>query len=70
MATKTFVPARTPMRFPLANGENVSQIEFYDRLTDEGHDLSDIAAVIEPVIMAAQIEPVELSDVISTILST
>ena len=60
-----FVPARTPMRFPVGEGY-VSQIELYDKLTSVDHDLKDIAAVIEPVIITAQITPINLSDVLST----
>ena len=64
---KHFVPANRPARFPLgAQGKLATQIELYDKLSNKNCDLSDIAAVVEPVIVAAQIQPVELCDVIST----
>ena len=63
---KTFVPASKPASFPLGKyGTCATQIELYERLTDKNCDLSEIAAVIEPVIVAAQIEPTELYDVIA-----
>jgi hypothetical protein len=61
-----FVPVKRPLVFPMGkDGHNVSQIEFYSKLTDVNCDLRDIAAVVEPVIQAAQIEPLELSDLIT-----
>ena len=69
--SKKFVPAKAPMRFPLGpEGKAATQIELYDKLSDESCDLRDIAAVVEPVIVAAQIQPVELCDVISTNLGS
>lgn len=70
MSSKKFVPAKHPARFPLGpEGKSVSQIELYEKLSDRNCDLKDIAAVVEPVIVAAQIQPMELCDVISTNLS-
>lgn len=64
---KSFVPAKRPARFPVGpDGRSVTQISLYDRLSDKNCDLSDIAAVVEPIIVAAQIQPVELCDVILT----
>ncbi len=61
-----FVPASKPMRFPLGReGRLVSQIEFYERLTDKRCDLRDIAAVTEPVMLVAQMQPIELCDIIT-----
>jgi hypothetical protein len=68
---KMFVPAKTPMKFPLGpDGRAATQIELYDKLSDKNCDLRDIAAVVEPIIVAAQIQPVELCDVISTNLGS
>ena len=69
--SKMFAPAKHPMRFPLgAEGRAATQIELYDKLSDRNCDLSDIAAVVEPIIAAAQIQPVELCDVILTNLGS
>lgn len=63
---KKFVPASRPTRFPLgSDGRTATQIELYDKLSDRNCDLRDIASVVEPIIVAAQIQPVELCDVIA-----
>lgn len=63
-----FVPAQRPARFPLGKtGKPSTQIQFYERLTDKNCDLRDIAAIVEPVIVSAQLEPVELCDVITKV---
>lgn len=68
MTRNTFVPAKRPARFPLGiTGRQSTQIQFYERLTDVNCNLKDIAVIVEPVIIAAQIEPVELSDVIENL---
>lgn len=63
---KAFVPASKPARYPVGpDGRSVSQVEFYERLTDGRCDLRDVAYVVEPVIMSAQMKPVELCDLLS-----
>jgi len=62
--SKKFVPLRQPMRFPVDGGKFVSQLEFYDLLTNRTRDLTCIAKIIEPLIVAAQLEPTELCHLI------
>ena len=64
---KTFVPTNKQSLFPLGGSTNrrVTQIELYEKLTDKNCDLRDIAAVVEPVIITAQMEPTDLYGVIT-----
>jgi hypothetical protein len=61
-----FKPVQRVMQFPLGSeGHLHSQIDFYDAITNPNCDLRDIAVVVEPLILAAQIEPTELCSIIN-----
>ena len=67
---KDFVPTKQPARFPIGpQGRSSSQIEFYERLTDKNLDLRDISVILEPIIVAAQMQPIELCDTLTKALT-
>lgn len=50
-----FTPVK-PMRYPRADGTTMSQIEFYEVLTDPQLNLQPIADVVEPITRAEQVQ--------------
>ena len=60
-----FEPAHQSLMYPLgAEGRPSTQLDFYDALTRPDCDMTDIAAILDPIIASAQMEPIELCDLV------